>query len=144
MNHQQIIQQTRRLYDEIYTQGKYEVCSDIISDKITIYDLSRNAKFEGLAAFKEIEKSYHKAFPNKREIIDEIFAATDRVIVRWSSQGTHTGDLEGLPATHRQFKISGISIFGFANGKIVAIWQSWDRLSLLEQLGEVEALQALH
>jgi hypothetical protein len=41
----------------------------------------------------------------------------------------------GLPATHRQVRLSGIGIFRIAEGKIAEVWSLWDRLGELQQLG---------
>jgi predicted ester cyclase len=41
----------------------------------------------------------------------------------------------GVDATYQQIKISGISIYRINQGKIAEIWISWDRLSLMQQVG---------
>ena len=50
--------------------------------------------------------------------INEMIAEGDRVMVRWSSRGTHLGESHGLPPTGKQVTNSGINIFRIADGKI--------------------------
>jgi steroid delta-isomerase-like uncharacterized protein len=102
-----------------------------------------NAK-EGLQAFKSSESNYEKAFPNKKIKIDDIFATEDKVVVRWTCTGTHKGNLQGLSPTNKDVKFTGISIYTISNGKITEVNQQWDRLALLEQIGEVTPAHALH
>lgn len=52
-------------------------------------------------------------------------------------RGTHLGTSPsfGIEATGRQVEVSGITIFQIVDDKIVADWETWDRLQLLKQLG---------
>lgn len=140
----QNINLVRRLFDEVYTKGNFALLDELMAPNIKLYDPARPQHREGLQAFKEVERIYKQAFPTKKLKIDDIFASEDKVVARWTCQGTHKGELEGISPTNRDFKISGITIYRFTNGKIVEIWQTWDRLGLLEQLGEIEPATALH
>jgi steroid delta-isomerase-like uncharacterized protein len=73
--------------------------------------------------------------------IDEMLAEGDRVMVRWTSRGTHQAEYNGLPATHKQVTYSGINIFRLANGKIAEVWDISDRLWLWQQLGVLPDLE---
>ncbi len=66
---------------------------------------------------------------------EEMIAEGDRVMVRWTSRGTHVGELNGLPPTGEPTTNSGINIFRVAEGKIVEIWDIFDRLWTWQQLG---------
>lgn len=144
MDSQKNIELTRRLFDEVYSKGNLSACDNLLAPNIKLHDPARPHQREGLAAFKELEKTYTQAFPNKKAKIDEIWAAEDKVIARWTCQGVHKGELEGIAPTNQEFKITGISIYRYNNGKITEIWQNWDRLGLLEQIGEIQPAHALH
>lgn len=133
-----------RLYNEVYTKGQLSVCDELCDPNVKFHDLAAESYKPGVSAFKESEKAYHKAFPKKEPKIEDIFVNDDKVVVRWSCKGKHEGELQGVAATHRHFKITGISIYQFKSGKISEVWQSWDRLSLLEQLGIAQPVHALH
>ena len=67
--------------------------------------------------------------------IEEMIAEGDRVMVRWTSHGTHQGEFHGLPPTNKQVTNSGINIFRIADAKIAEVWDITDRLWMWQQLG---------
>ena len=67
--------------------------------------------------------------------IEEMIAEGDRVMVRWTSHGTQQGEFNGLPPTGTHTTNSGINIFRLADGKIVEVWDIYDRLWMWQQLG---------
>jgi steroid delta-isomerase-like uncharacterized protein len=73
--------------------------------------------------------------------IDDIFSSGDKVVVRWTGEGTHVGDVNGMPATGKKvLDISAISIHRMDKGKIAETWEVWDTLGFLQQLGVVPAM----
>jgi hypothetical protein len=70
-----------------------------------------------------------------RITVDEMIAEGDRVMVRWTFEGTHQSDYFGLPPTGKHITYSGINIFRITEDKIVEIWDISDRLWLWQQLG---------
>lgn len=143
-NSQQNVTLVRRLYDDVFTKGNLSALDELLASNVRLMDPALPKIKEGLQSFKNAESVYNKAFPGKRVKIDDIFATDDRVVVRWTAEGTHKGSLQGIEPTNRSFKITGISIYRLANGKITEINQQFDRLGLLEQLGEVQPAVALH
>ncbi len=67
--------------------------------------------------------------------VDEMIAEGDRVMVRWTFHGMHQGELSGLAPTNKLVTYSGINIFRIADGKIVEVWDIFDRLWMWQQLG---------
>ena len=64
-------------------------------------------------------------------------AAADKVVARWTSFGTHSGEFMGVPATGRFLTTSGITIFRLEDGKIVEEWSESDMLGMLQQVGAI-------
>jgi predicted ester cyclase len=60
-------------------------------------------------------------------------------VIRWSSTGTHNGVFMGIPPTGKPTTVTGIDIFRIAGGKLVELWQNWDQLGLLQQIGAIPA-----
>jgi steroid delta-isomerase-like uncharacterized protein len=83
----------------------------------------------------EASKSWRVAFPDLRMTIEDTFAEKDYVTVRWSATGTNTGKGNGLPATGRQIRVSGITIFRVSSGRIAEEWNETDELTMMRQLG---------
>jgi predicted ester cyclase len=75
------------------------------------------------------------AFSDARVTIDDVVAEGDKVAVRFTLRGTHTGDLMGIPPTGRHVVVTGIDINRISNGQIVERWANVDTLGMLQQLG---------
>lgn len=144
-NAQQNLNLVKKLFDELYSKGNFSFADEVFANDLKVNDAAIPNFRGGLNAYKERERMYKAAFPNKVAKIDDIMATEDgRVIVRWTVHGTHKGELQDIPASGKPIKVQGISIYRFANGKIIEISQVWDRLGLLEQVGVVEPSMALH
>jgi steroid delta-isomerase-like uncharacterized protein len=93
----------------------------------------------GLDGAKEKWAMYLTAVPDLRVTIEELVAEGDKVGVRRSYEGTHQGELLGIPATGKRLQVGSISIFRLAEGKIAENWEQLDRLALMQQLGVIPA-----
>ena len=89
----------------------------------------------GLAGAKHKWAMFLAGLPDLRVTIEELVAEGDKVAVRRSYEGTHQGELLGIPPTGKQVRIGGISIIWLADGKLAEQWEQLDRLALLQQLG---------
>jgi steroid delta-isomerase-like uncharacterized protein len=79
---------------------------------------------------------YQTAFPDLHPTVEDVIAEGDKVVTRWTIRGTHQGEIEEFgPPTGRQAEIQGITIHRIQGGRIVEEWNSYDNLSLLQQLG---------
>jgi predicted ester cyclase len=71
--------------------------------------------------------------------IEALIAEGDTVAVLYTWQGTHTGELAGLPPTGREVTVTGAIVCRVAGGRIVEQWDIDDRLSVMQQLGLLSA-----
>lgn len=74
------------------------------------------------------------AFPDLRFVVDDLLADGERVAVRWTAEGTHAGELPGLPATQRRLTFTGHTHYAVAHGQVTGHWQVVDRLGFVGQL----------
>ena len=86
---------------------------------------------------RQFSQAMVTAFPDLDRRIEDLFADGDRVAVRWTATGTHTGDFMGIPPSGTTATSSGITIFRIADGRIVEEWGHSDMLGLLQQLGAI-------
>jgi predicted ester cyclase len=70
-----------------------------------------------------------------RFTVEDVIAEGDKVVVRWTNAGTHTGEFGGIPPTGRPFTIGGIDIYRVRDGLLCEHWHQLDQLSMLGQLG---------
>ncbi|MBM7805764.1 steroid delta-isomerase-like uncharacterized protein [Geodermatophilus bullaregiensis] len=74
------------------------------------------------------------AFPDVTVQIEDVVAAADRVAVRLTLRGTHTGEFEGIPATGRTVEYSSHEFYRFADGLIAEEWICSDMATLHGQI----------
>lgn len=89
----------------------------------------------GRTGVADTVRLYHAVFPDLTVTCDDVVAAGDRLAVRWTATGTHEGDQLGMPATHRQVKMTGIDILHLQDGRVVERWGQSNGLELMQQLG---------
>jgi predicted ester cyclase len=76
----------------------------------------------------------HEAITNRTNTITRILAEGDMVAATIRVQGTHSGNLYGIPATGKTFDIESAAVFKSAEGRIVEAWYMADEATLLRQL----------
>lgn len=131
------IESSARRYREEFCAGNLAVADELLAPdaQAHISDSLTPEVPPGSAAFKEVIVRYQTAFPNAQYHIEDIVVTDNKVAVRWSAHGTHTGPLGELAPTGKQVNVTGMDIYHFRNGQIVAVWTNWDALGFLKQLG---------
>lgn len=76
-----------------------------------------------------------EGFPDLHLTVEETVGEGELVAQMIHFEGTHTGDFQGLPPTHRRVTFSGLELNRFVDGQVVEHWFHLDALSLLQQLG---------
>ncbi len=127
----------RRLFEEVWNKGNLQVADELFSPTYSHHDPSTPDVGRGPEGEKKRATLYRNAFHDFRMTVEEIIAEGESVTARWSSRGTHKGELNGIAPTGKQISITGMSIARFAGGKIVEGWVNWDALGLMQQLGVV-------
>jgi predicted ester cyclase len=129
---------SRRLLEEGFNAGRVDLVDALVAPEAINHDPAEPAAIRamrGPAVFKRTISMYRAAFPDVHVTVDDVIAAEDKVVLRWHSEGTHHGALEGLAPTRVHGRVTGISIDKWSGGKIVESWSEWDNLGLARQLG---------
>lgn len=137
MSAQKNIQLIRQFFEEQINRDDLSRYEEFVSKHVIIHGPASGQEIHGLPEAKKIDASYIKAYPRKTFSIEEIFESESRVMIRWICRGKHRGKYKGIAPKNPHFSIAGFTIYRIDKGKIVEIWQHWDRLGLLEQIGEV-------
>jgi len=128
----------RTYVETIFNQKRVDRADDLVApDYLDHAALPGQAP--GLEGAKQKWAMYLAGIPDLRVTIEEMVAEGDKVAVRRSYEGTHQGELLGIPATGKHLQLGGISIFRLAGGKIAEHWEQLDRLTLMQQLGVIPA-----
>ncbi len=92
----------------------------------------------GIEEARQFVAMYKTAFPDMSATVEDMIAEGDKVVTRVRLRGTHQGEVEEFgPATGRQAEVEGLTLHRIEGGKIVEEWNSYDNLSILQQLGLV-------
>jgi predicted ester cyclase len=87
------------------------------------------------AGYTHFIAMFRSALPDITNTAEDVIVAGDKVAVRWTGSGTHTGEpLMNQAATGRPVQAHGIYILRFDGDKIAEVWNHWDNLSVLTQL----------
>ena len=87
---------------------------------------------------KTLVTNVRAAFPDIEETVEDIFGAGDRVALRLTMRGTHTGrEFRGVLPTGKEVNVTGMAIVRVVDGKIPDGWFFFDRLALYTQLGAI-------
>src|SRR5215469_1101227 len=122
----------RQLYQELFTQGRYEMIGNVFARQCPVHFGSRNVRLEQAIAEG---KGWRSAAPDLVMTVNEITVNGDMVSVVWTAKGTHTGQGNGLKPTGRRVSMRSNSRFRVVNGRIVEAWNQEYRPELYRQLG---------
>lgn len=67
--------------------------------------------------------------------VTDMVAEGDKVVVRVATQGGHSGEWEGVPATGIHWTNTGVLFVRFENGKVAQFEGLFDEVGHLKQLG---------
>ena len=86
--------------------------------------------------FKRMWRHSLESTPDRLLVNDLILCAGDMLTARITATGTRTGEnLVGNPPEGRRFRVTGIDIYRFKDGKVVERWGNTDSLSMIRQTG---------
>ena len=91
-------------------------------------------QLRGREVWKQGLEVMRRGFPDIEAHVEDIFGVDDRVAVRLSFQGTHSGEFQGIPATGRTVKYTSIEIYRISGGLIAEEWICSDMASLMQQI----------
>jgi steroid delta-isomerase-like uncharacterized protein len=129
----------RRFYEETINGARFDKLDEILSPKIIWHDpLLPTGEVRGIEGFRNVLEMFRSAFPDLQVTVEDQIQENERVVTRFTIDGTHKSDLMGILATGKKFKVSGISIILFEHGKAVEEWIEEDGLGLMRQLGVVK------
>ena len=122
----------RRVFDEIFNQGKFQVADEIYSPAFINHGVKSSV---GLKEDQDAARGWKDAFPDLKMTTVLLVAEGDLVTVVWTATGTNTGQGNGLPATGKKVAGRGITVWRIVDGKIREEWSEFDSLRLMQQLG---------
>jgi steroid delta-isomerase-like uncharacterized protein len=125
----------RRYYEDVLNTGDIGALQGLAVSHYDEHD-PLPGQANGLEGLRQRVEMLRSAF-RPQFTIEDMIAEQDKVVVRWTSRGTHVGEFMGLPATGKPYTIAGIDIHRLQDGKMEEHWHVVDQLSQLQQLGVI-------
>ena len=109
----------RRVYEEMWNQSGAALASEIFAQP---------------AGVERFVSQFLRSFPDLQHTVEDMIAEKDRVAVRFTARGTHTGQWQHFAATGSPIEYSGVTLARIAGDKIIEHETWWDKAGLMEQL----------
>jgi steroid delta-isomerase-like uncharacterized protein len=90
---------------------------------------------EGRDNFAGLIGAIVSALPDLRNVEQDVIAERDIVSVRAVVEGTHKGDLLGIPASGKHVRWDAVDVYRVADGKIAEEWAADDLLAFVYGVG---------
>ena len=110
----------RRVYEEMWNGGNPAVAAEIF------------AQPEGVERFV---RQFLSSFPDLKHTAEEMIVDGERVAVRFSARGTHSGPWMHFAPTGKSIHYTGVTWARIADGRIMEHQTWWDKAGLIEQIG---------
>ncbi len=129
----------RRWTEELWGAGNLHVADEIVAPDYIRHDAGDPFPVRGPAEIKRLVGMLRGMLPDLTLVIEDMIAAGDRVVSRYTGVATDTRGYMGQPATGKRVRTAAIQIFRFEAGRIAESWAVRDDLGTLVQLGHMPA-----
>jgi steroid delta-isomerase-like uncharacterized protein len=103
-------------------------------DEIFARDYAVNETLVGVEGVKQAVQFLHTVLSDISAELHEIVAEEDKVVIRWTIRGSHTGNCMGIPPTGKELELTGINIYQLVDGKIHANHEQTNIPEVLQKL----------
>lgn len=113
----------RTFVEQFLGKGDISVATQVLDENVqAITGLKPDGPINGREEYQQIFSAFFDAFPplpGLEMIIEDLFAAGDRVVVRFRSVQKHAKDFFGIAATNRDITFVETHVMRLRDGKIV-------------------------
>ena len=130
----------RRMIEETFNGGDAGLMDEFLAPDFAEREELPPGIPGGREGVKQLTTMLRSAFPDYHATIDDIVAEGDKVVIRQTWTGTHTGgEFMGVPPTGRSISVGVIDILRIAGDKVVEHWGQMDSMAMMQQLGALPA-----
>ena len=126
-----------RRFWEVWEQGDIDRLDELLAPDYVNHTLAAPNLPSGPEGVKEVVSMFRSGMPDLRVVIEDMIAEGDKVATRYTLEGTHEGELFGVPPTGQHLSIKSISVERVSDGKIREHWRITDTLDIMQQLGVI-------
>ncbi len=126
----------RRYIEEFWNGDDAAVIDEIATPDVTGHPGAGHT-LQGREVLKQRHAALRQVYSEPHFAVEDLIAEGDRVLLRWSFCGRHTGPIMSAAPTGKQITVGGMNIFRLVDGKIAELWVSADDFGELQQLGVI-------
>ena len=128
------------------TSKNKEIIREYLSNFRTMStaELFRRYIAESNVALRSHIEVFRAGIPDYYMEAHDLIAEQDKVAVRFTLHGRHTGDLLGVPASNNEIEVKGIIIYEMQDGLIVNQWLEAEMASLMQQIQPTTVVERVH
>ena len=128
-----------RFYADVMVGGDLNALDEILTPNFVDHEEGPPGTPDGIDGVKAFVTMFREAFPDMQVSIEDVMEDGDRVAVRATMTGTHDGELMGVPPSGNRVRLEMIDIVRIEDGRCAEHWGAADNLSLMQQIGAVQA-----
>jgi steroid delta-isomerase-like uncharacterized protein len=118
----------------VWEEGNLGLVDELLAPDYVNHSPGMPGQPEGV---KAVVSMFRAGMPDLRVVIEDMIAEGDKVVMRYRIEGTHEGELFGVPATGRRVSIESITVERVSGSKIREHWRVTDTLDMMQQLGAI-------
>jgi steroid delta-isomerase-like uncharacterized protein len=122
----------------VWEEGNIDLVDELLAPDYVNHTPASPDQPTGPEGVKGVVTMFRSAMPDLRVVIEDMIAEEDKVAVRYTLEGTHEGELFGIPPTGKRLSVKSISVERVSGGKIREHWRITDSLDMMQQLGVME------
>ena len=123
----------------VWEEGNIDLVDELLAPDYVNHTPATPDQPTGPEGVKGVVTMFRSAMPDLRVVIEDMIAEGDKVAVRYTLEGTHDGELFGVPPTGQRLSIKSIAVERVSDGKIRDHWRITDSLDMMQQLGVIPA-----
>ncbi|MCQ9164527.1 MULTISPECIES: ester cyclase [unclassified Arthrobacter] len=124
----------RRVWHSVWDEGDVDALDALLADGFTRVTEGSSSPLDA-AAYKGAVRTTRAAFPDLKTTVEDLVEEDGHLAIFWSSTGTHSNELFGVPATGRTVQTFGVNFCTFTDGRLFHERVTWDPRQLLNALG---------
>lgn len=113
----------RTFIEQFLGKGNISIAAQVLDENVQVTTgLKPDGAINGREEYQQIFSAFYDAFPplpRSEMMIEDLFAAGDRVVVRFRSVQKHAKDFFGVAATNRDITFIETHVMRLQDGKII-------------------------
>ena len=130
-------------FERVWNGGEEAAIDELFAPDVIAHGLSADGQpLRGPDGFKPFFHAFRSALPDIKVTVVHSVTEGNVCVTYCDVEGTHTGGSLGFAPTNKRVKFSGFTMTRVENGRIQEGWNTYDFLSMYQQLGVIPAALA--